>query len=189
MHRHSLEYMWIKTRLFLLCLLFGGFSAHSQDVFESARTGNIKQLKKLISLNKDTIQKVNPMGFDPLMIACYRGQTKCAVFLIEHGADVNRPSAEGSALQAACYQNNINLAKLLITKGAQLNAQGPDGNTALMYAVLNQNLKLVKILVEAGSDLTKTNKDNQTAYSLAMSLANTEIQKLVKSHRVLGFLD
>jgi uncharacterized protein len=172
--------MWIKSRLFLVFLLFAGFSAQAQDVFESARTGNIKQLKKLISLNKDTIQKVNPMGFDPLMIACYRGETKCAVFLIEHGADVNRPSAEGSALQAACYQNNTDLARLLVTKGAQLNIQGPDGNTALMYAVLNQNEKLVNILKMAGADLKLTNKDGQTAYSLAMSLTNSEIQKLVQ---------
>jgi uncharacterized protein len=172
--------MWIKTLLFLVCLLFVEFSAHSQDVFESARTGNIKQLKKLISLDKDTIQKVNQMGFDPLMIACYRGETKCAVFLIEHGADVNHLSAEGSALQAACYQNNTNLARVLIAKGAQLNIQGPDGNTALMYAVLNQNEKLVDILKRAGADLRLTNKDGQTAYSLAMSLSNSEIQKLVQ---------
>ncbi|WP_341907271.1 ankyrin repeat domain-containing protein [Fluviicola taffensis] len=166
-----------------MCLLFAGFSAHSQDVFESARTGNIKQLKKLISLNKDTIQKVNSMGFDPLMIACYRGQTKCAVFLIEHGADVNRPSAEGSALQAACYQNNTDLARLLIAKGAQLNIQGPDGNTALMYAVLNQNEKLVDALRKAGADLELKNKDGQTAYSLAMTQSNSEIQKLVQLPR------
>lgn len=180
--------MWIKSVFFLSCLLFIGVNTHAQDVFESTRNGDIKQLKKLIALNKDTIRKVNEMGFDPLMIACYRGQTKCAKFLIKQGADVNRPSAEGSALQAACYQNNTELAALLVRKGANLNTQGPDGNTALMYAVLNQNLKLVKILVKAGSDLTKTNKDNQTAYSLAMSLTNTEIQKLVKSHRVLSGL-
>ncbi|WP_052301367.1 ankyrin repeat domain-containing protein [Fluviicola taffensis] len=163
-----------------MCSIFAGFSAHSQDVFESARTGNIKQLKKLISLNKDTILKVNQMGFDPLMIACYRGQTKCAVFLIQHGADVNRPSAEGSALQAACYQNNTDLARLLISKGAQLNTQGPDGNTALMYAVLNQNLKLVDLLKKGGADLKLTNKDGQTAHSLAMTLSNSKIQKLVQ---------
>lgn len=181
--------MWIKSVFFLGCMLFIGVNIHAQDVFESARKGDIKQLKKLIALNKDTIRKVNQMGFDPLMIACYRGQTKCAKFLIKKGADVNRPSGEGSALQAACYQNNTELAALLVQKGADLNIQGPDGNTALMYAVLNQNLKLVKILVEAGSDLTKTNKDNQTAYSLAMSLTNTKIQNLVKSHRNLSCLN
>lgn len=158
--------------------------AHSQDVFEAARTGNIRQLKKLIALNKDTIQKMNHMGFDPLMIACYRGQTKCAEFLVQSGADVNRPSPEGSALQAACYQNNAELADVLVKAGANLNVQGPDGNTALMYAVLNQNEKLVKTLVEAGSDLTKRNADNQTAYSLAMTQPNTEIQKLVKTESV-----
>lgn len=178
--------MWIKTSFLASIVIFMGISAYSQDVFEAARTGNIRHLKKLIALNKDTIQKVNAMGFDPLMIACYRGQTKCAGFLIRNGANVNRPSAEGSALQAACYQNNTELAALLVRKGAHLNAQGPDGNTALMYAVLNQNLKMVKILVDAGSDLTIVNKDNQTAYSLAMSLTNVEIQELVKSHRVLG---
>lgn len=180
--------MWTKSGFLLGFFLFMGISVRAQDVFESARTGNIRQLKKLIALNKDTIQKMNHMGFDPLMIACYRGQTKCAEFLIKQGANVNRPSQEGSALQAACYQNNTRLALLLVKKGAKLNLQGPDGNTALMYAVLNQNLKVVKILVDAGSDLTISNKDNQTAYSLAMSLTNVEIQKLVKSHRVLGSL-
>jgi len=172
--------MWIRTQLFLLLVVVSGFSAYSQDVFESARTGNVKQLKKLISLDKDTIQKVNQMGFDPLMIACYRGQTKCAAFLIEHVANVNRPSAEGSALQAACYQNNTDLAMLLVSKGAQLDRQGPDGNTALMYAVLNQNEKLVGALKKAGADLSLTNKDGQTAYSLAMTQPNSEIQRLVQ---------
>ncbi len=172
--------MWTR---FIVILIFGTVStnpAHSQDVFEAARTGNIQRLKELIVLKKDTIFAISNMGFDPLMIACYRGQTKCAKFLVENGANVNRPSAEGSALQAACYQNNTELAALLIKKGADLNVQGPDGNTALMYAVLNQNQKLVKVLVKAGSDLNKRNKDNQTAYSLAMTQVNTEIQKLVR---------
>lgn len=171
--------MWIKSAIALVSILFIGIDTQAQDVFESARTGNVKQLKKLIALNKDTIHKVNQMGFDPLMIACYRGQTKCAEFLISQGADVNRPSAEGSALQAACYQNDTAIALLLIRKGATLNVQGPDGNTALMYAVLNQNQKLVDALTKAGADLRLTNKDGQTAHSLAMSLSNLEIQKLV----------
>ncbi|WP_343747099.1 ankyrin repeat domain-containing protein [Fluviicola sp.] len=173
--------MWIKAIIVLGLMGVFSFQAHSQDVFEAARTGNVERLKELIRLDKDTIQKVNRMGFDPLMIACYRGQTNCAKFLLEQGANPNRPSAEGSALQAACYQNNTELAALLIKKGADLDAQGPDGNTALMYAVLNQNLKLVKMLVKAGSDLNKRNKDNQTAHSLAMTLSNSEIQKSVKS--------
>lgn len=172
--------MWIKILFCLSFVLSFEFTSTAQDVFESARTGNVKQLKKLIALNKDTIHAISPMGFDPLMIACYRGQTKCAAFLIAQGADVNRSSAEGSALQAASYQNNTELAMLLIKRGAELNVQGPDGNTALMYAVLNQNLKLVKILTSVGADLKLTNKDGQTAHSLAMTQNNTEIQKLVE---------
>lgn len=173
--------MWIRSIVIPGFTLLFSFQGYSQDVFECARTGNIQRLKELIELDKDTIYKVNEMGFDPLMIACYRGQTKCAEFLVEQGVNPNRSSAEGSALQAACYQNNTELAAFLVKKGADLNTQGPDGNTALMYAVLNQNLKLVKILVKAGADLMIKNKDNQTAYTLAMSLTNSKIQKLVKS--------
>lgn len=176
--------MWTKFSVILGFGLFLANPAYSQDVFEAARTGNVKRLKELIALKKDTISALNDRGFDPLMIACYRGQTTCAKFLLQNGADVNRPSAEGSALQAACYQNNTELAVLLIKKGADLNVQGPDGNTALMYAVLNQNEKLVKTLVKAGSDLTKRNTDNQTAYSLATTQPNTEIQKLVKTESI-----
>ncbi len=170
--------MW--TKLLIGCLLVFSNSVSAQDVFESARNGNIKQLKKLIKLNKDTIQAVNQMGFDPLMIACYRGQTKCAEFLIKNGANVNRPSPEGSALQAASYQNNMALAKVLVEGKANLNVQGPDGNTALMYAVLNQNMEMVQLLVKAGSDLKLLNKDNQSAHSLAMSLTDKEIQRIVE---------
>ncbi len=172
--------MWIKLIFCLGFVLFFRSVSSAQDVFEAARTGNVKQLKKLIALNKDTIHALSPMGFDPLMIACYRGQTKCAEFLVKQGANVNRPSAEGSALQAACYQNNTSLTLLLIKKGAGLNVQGPDGNTALMYAVLNQNLNVVKALVKAGADLKLTNKDGQTAHSLAMTQSNPEIQKLTE---------
>lgn len=155
-------------------------SCFSQDVFESARTGNIKQLKLLIKQNPDTLNATNEMGFDPLMIACYRGQTKCAQFLVNEGANVNGLSPEGNALLAASYQNNTKLAIFLLNNKAQVNAQGPDGNTALMYAVMNQNAKLVQALINANADLKVTNKDSQTAHSLALSLDDKEIQKKVE---------
>jgi ankyrin repeat protein len=171
--------MWIKSALGIFFLLIAS-SGFTQDVFEAARTGNIKQLKRLIEINPDTLKATNEMGFDPLMIACYRGETKCAQFLVNEGANVNGISPEGNALLAAAYQNNTKLTIFLLNNKAELNRQGPDGNTALMYAVMNQNMKMVQALIKANADLTVKNKDGQTAHSLALSLSNPEIQKKVE---------
>jgi uncharacterized protein len=162
------------------CFVLFAFTGFSQDVFEAARTGNLKQLKTLAKIDKDTVNAVNAMGFNPLMIACYRGQVDAAKLLVAKGADVNARSPEGSALQAACYTNNTELTTFLVKKGADIHVSGPDGNNTLMYAVLNQNEALVRLLVKKGADLSAKNKDGQTAYSLAMTQENTAIRELVR---------
>ena len=169
------------TRSFVLFLFASiTFSGTAQDIFDAARTGNIEQIRALSKLNKDTVNAKNPGGFNPLMIACYRGQTAAAKELVKLGADVNQVSNEGTALLAAVYQNNTDLALFLIKKKATLNAQGPDGNSALMYAVMNQNIAIVKALVKKKADKKLKNLDGQTAYSLALSLEDKTIQELVK---------
>jgi len=169
------------TRFFVtLVFLIGCFSVSAQDIFEAARTGNIEQIRALSKLNKDTVNAKNAGGFNPLMIACYRGQTAAAKELVNLGANINQVSNEGTALLAAVYQNNTDLALFLIKKKATLNAQGPDGNSALMYAVMNQNASIVKALVKKKADKKLKNLDGQTAYSLALSLDDKGIQELVK---------
>jgi hypothetical protein len=167
----------------ILCAICLGnyFPGFSQDIFEATRNGDLKQLKALVKQNPDTVNSVNAMGFNPLMIACYRGQEKAAKFLVANGADVNARSPEGSALQAASYQNNTKLTVFLVKKGADLHVKGPDGNNTLMYAVMNQNAELVAFLVKSGADLTAKNNDGQTAYTLAMSLSDEAIRELVKT--------
>ena len=171
--------MFAKITVFLILTLTSYFS-FSQDIFEAARNGDLKKIKEITEVNAEAVKAVNDQGFTPLMIACYRGQTKAAKLLVEKGAEVNSASPEGSALQAAVYQNNTKLACFLLEKGANMNAKGPDGNTALMYAVLNQNEKLVKALVNKGADLKLVNNDNQTAHSLAMTQENKTIQVLTQ---------
>ena len=116
--------MSIKIVLAVFSLLVAS-SGFTQDVFDAARTGNIKQLKRLIEMNPDTLKATNEMGFDALMIACYRGETKCAQFLVNEGANVNGLSPEGNALLAAAYQNNTKLTIFLLNNKAEVNHHQP----------------------------------------------------------------
>ncbi len=172
--------MYVKLITLLLIVFAQSAAAFSQDIFEAARTGDIKRIEQLSKLKADTVNAVNARGFNPLMIACYRGKEKAARLLVKKGANVNSKSPEGNALQAASYQNNVPLAAFLIKHGAELNVAAPDGNNALMYAVMNQNEKMVQLLVNSGADLKAQNKDGQTASSLAMTMSNTRIQEWVK---------
>lgn len=171
--------MYVKLLSLLLIMLSCSAGAFAQDIFEAARTGNLKRIKQLSKLKADTVNAIDARGFNPLMIACYRNQEKAARLLVKCGAAVNAHSPEGNALQAASYQNNVALASFLIKSGAELNTAAPDGNNALMYAVLNQNEAMVKLLTTAGADLKAQNKDGQTAHSLAMTLENMKIREMV----------
>lgn len=152
----------------------------AQDIFSAAREGNLNQISALAKLNKDTVYSINEAGFNPLMIATYRGQNDAAILLVKLGSTINANSPEGTVLQAACYQNNESLARFFVENGANINASSPDGTTALMFVVMAQNEQLVQFLVENGADLTVKNNDGQTAFSLAKALQNKKIQTIVK---------
>lgn len=169
----------MSAKLLFLLLVSGCGIAYGQDIFAAARTGNVKAIGQMWKIDPDTVNAVNASGFQPLMIACYRGQTEAAKELVNRGADVNAVSPEGTALTAAAYQSNYELTQFLLKHPVNCNIQGPDGNTPLMYAVLAQKKDMVKLLLER-SDLSLANKDGQTALSLARALGNKEIIKLIE---------
>lgn len=172
--------MFARFSLALLLVFLTAGAGIAQDIFDAARSGDLKKIRQYAASNKESVTAVNSQGFTPLMIACYRDQSKAAKLLVELGADVNAASPEGSALQAAVYKGNRELAAFLLEKGAFADAKGPDGNTALMLAVLAQDEKLVRLLVKHGADLRLRNSDGQTAYSLALTQENEQIRELTK---------
>lgn len=167
------------AKLLIAVLIALSGVVYGQDIFTAARSGNLDVIEQLHKIDPDTINATNASGFQPLMIACYRGQTEAAKLLVDLGADVNAVSPEGTALMAAVYQSNYELTRFLLFYPVSCNVQGPDGNTPLMYAVLSQKKDIVKLLLEK-SDLSLTNKDGQTALSLAQALGDQEIVKLIE---------
>jgi ankyrin repeat protein len=80
-------------------------------------------------------------GMTALLFAARDNKADMVRFLLENGADVNKPSANNTTpLVIAIVNNHIELAKYLIEKGANPNIADSYGRTALFAAVDIRNI-------------------------------------------------
>ena len=166
----------------LLALLFVSALAHAQgkDVFDTARFGTIDEMKALVGKNKDTINAKNAMGFTPLILACYRGNTPVAEYLSKSVNNLNYNSSNGTALASVAVKGDTALAKVLLEAGANPNLADPNGVTPLVYAVQFENKELVALLVKYKADTKYKDNEGKTPYDHAIFGNNQEIIKLLK---------
>ncbi|WP_163407718.1 ankyrin repeat domain-containing protein [Flavobacterium ajazii] len=164
--------------IMLLCLSIA--EAQNKTVFDIARTGTLAEIQTLNKSNPDLINSLNESKTSPLILACYRGNTEVAKFLIENVKDINYNSDMGTALMAATYKNHPQLVKLLLEKKANPNATDVNGTTALSLAVQFKNDQLVKLLLDYKADKTIKDNKGKTAFEYAVFSQNEEIINLLK---------
>lgn len=152
-----------------------------KDVFDTARSGTVDEMKALMKIKKDTINAVNPMGFTPLILACYRGNMEVAEFLIKNVKNVDYDSSSGTALTAVAVKGHTRLAKALLEKGANPNIADPTGITPLIYATEFENIELMKLLLTYKADKNQTDKEGKTPYDYAVFTRNQDVINLLKN--------
>ncbi len=91
-------------------------------------------------------------GFTPLLFAARHGDIDSARLLLDAGADIDAPAADGnSPLVLAAMSAHGRLAELLLARGADPDASGA-GYTALHAAVLRADPGLVRALLAKGAN-------------------------------------
>lgn len=166
--------------LFVTVVLPALCMAQGKDVFDTARTGTVEEMKILVKKNTDTINAINPAGFSPLILACYRGNTPVAEYLAKSVKDVNYNSSNGTALAAAAVKGNVPLAKLLLENKANPNLADANGVTPLVYAVQFENKDMVALLLKFKAKADLKDNEGHTAYDHAVFSKNEEILNLFK---------
>ena len=82
--------------------------------------------------------------------------------------------AAGSLLEAAS-SNDTTSALAAIEDGVDVTARGPDGATALHYAVYHDNVALVERLIKAGADVRSANEYGATPMSEAAVVGDARV--------------
>lgn len=97
----------------------------------------------------DTISQV---GWTPLMLAIYLGNSEIAKSLITAGADVNASDERGrTIIMYAAMGKNPDIVKFLIDAKAYLNGKDDMDETAMSLAAHNRNKKIPQLLEAAGA--------------------------------------
>ncbi len=165
--------------LLILCISSLAFS-QTKTVFDIARSGTVAQMELLYKENPAIIDTINENQSSPLILACYRGNTQVALYLIENVKDINYNSGMGTALMAAIVKGKADLVQTLLAKKANTNLTDAQGITALMYAIQFQNVEIIKMLLDHKADKSIQNKDRKTAFEYAIFTNNETIINLLK---------
>jgi hypothetical protein len=99
------------------------------------------------------------------MLAALTGQLKLADYLVQKGADVNKPG--WTPLHYAASNGHREVIKLLLENHAYIDAESPNGSTPLMMASMYGNPQSVKLLLDEGADPLLKNQGGLTALQFA----------------------
>ena len=113
-------------------------------------------------------------GWNPLIFAARSGDIATAAALLQGGASINEPAANGAtALVLAAHAAHGKLAAFLLEHGADPNLDGA-GYTALHAAILRRDVETVKVLLAHGADpnlpITRAHPAARDSYNHLLSL-------------------
>lgn len=150
-----------------------------------AAAGNISRLRDLLRhlpvdvMDEDSLRPA-------LSYACEEGHVDAAIFLLDHGAEVDFQSDhDGStALSWACYKGHLDLVRLLLQRGADPSVRDEEGATALVDAVAGGDDKahqdIVRILLSRPNvDVNATDELGRTALHSAFYFGRVQISILL----------
>ncbi len=146
----------------------------SVNIWEAAALGELDTVKRLLAENPNTKDAVAPDGFTPLGLAAFFGRVETLTWLLEHGADPNKPSENqmgvypiNSAAANRSQETALKLVQVLAAHGADVNAAQHSGWTPLHQAAAHGFERLVDFLLEHGADPTLKSEDGRTAVDMA----------------------
>jgi len=153
------------------------------SIHEAAKEGNISDLRRLLSEDKDSTRLEDKNGYRPLHVAVQYGQKEAAKMLLQRGADEYAQTANAfkTALHIAAATDNMFFLDLLDNNRSRLAVKARDmyGYTPLHVAVRAENQQVISTLLRRGADMEAKSHDGETTLLYAVRKGNRSIVELL----------
>ncbi|KAI9694302.1 MAG: hypothetical protein M1820_009026 [Bogoriella megaspora] len=117
---------------------------------------------------------------EALQVAACEGNLTHAIFLIDHGANVNTGAGDlGSPINIAVHAGHLEVVGLLISKGANINSRSTLRGTALESAVVGNHRVIVQLLVAKGVQLEAEDRMGRTLLQRTIRRGTLDMVKLL----------
>ncbi len=137
-------------------------------VLEAAYKGEFDNIRILLEKDPELARMQGTPeqweGATPLTLAALVGHLEIATLLLEHGANVNPVSQDGSALLMAVWGGHLPMVQLLLKRGADPNVASASGETPLMAAAYKGFTEAGQLLIEAGAIINSQTTSGTTDF-------------------------
>lgn len=115
-------------------------------IFLYSRRGDVEGISQTV--NVVNLDKRDPKGYSPLMLAAYHGHFEAVQLFLSLGADIHSRDNHGnSILMAATFRGHLPIVRLLLEHGADPDACNYRKQTALVFAQTFKLKAIEKILL------------------------------------------
>ncbi|XP_047526139.1 protein fem-1 homolog C [Pieris napi] len=153
-------------------------SAHSvTPLWCAAVAGRLAALTVLADAGAD-LDAASDSGSTPVRSACFMTHLDVVEFLVQRGADVNRPNHHGGT----CLINSVQSARLcayLLQHGARVDACDTQNKTALHYAIQEHRVETARLLLRHGASPHLTSRAGDDALRTACLKGASQIVALL----------
>ncbi|TCK68927.1 ankyrin repeat protein [Winogradskyella wandonensis] len=150
-----------------------------QNIYDACRQGNLDIVKRLYTINPNTINIEDESGYTPLVLSCYYGHEDIVEFLVDKVKTLNDKTSYGSPLMAATVKGYDNIVDVLLENNVDPNITDEQGVTAAHYAVLFKNYSIIEKLVKAKADFSIKNNVNKSPLDYAISHNDEKLNTLL----------
>jgi ankyrin repeat protein len=164
----------------VLCLLSLSTLAHSGDVVEAAKNGDLETVRSILTKNPSAIHVTDDSKYTALHWATMRAHWDVVGLLLEHAPDVNAIGEDGGGpLNWAAHHDNVEFIGTMLDKGADPVARNQWGMTSLHTAAWRGCVNIARLMLDRGADPEIRTNEGWTVLHMAYRSGHQEIIDLL----------
>ena len=156
----------------------------ASPLYYAALCGFHDIVQQLVSTHPQDVHARGGSRTTPLHAAVGNGHVEVALFLLDHGADVNARDEDENVtpLYLASEHGDAMVVRSLLGRGANPNVEDGFGMTSLLHASADGSLEVVRLLLEHGADVNHRDIGDMSPLRHASTWGYYDIARLLLDH-------